>query len=328
MSLPPALPSASCPASGHHDGEGTATPSRPLAHRKGSKRTQHPPHPFIARFRSHPALPLARPDHEFVAQLSAHPAYCLASQTSVRRWEARFDCRAALQIPVQQWQASDIGVGPRQLRALLARSALCDLLVLRLMSFRGDYPALIMGRSMLVHWGEHAERFRNPLRIAMSIVSRRHFLGSNKDEAEGVFQEGQRLYGEQRFREAAERWGRAALLQHAPSHAFLSNMLQEGRPGLPSDHPRSFKLASAGAAMGCAHSKGVLSQCLITGVSVAVDRAQGLALARESAAAGSLFGQFVVGLCTHVGWEVARDHSEAARLCVAYVPHPPLPVVL
>jgi hypothetical protein len=186
-----------------------------------------------------------------------------------------------------------------------------------------------MGTSiLLVHWGEDAARFRDPLRIAMSIVSRRHFLGSYKDEAEGMFQEGQRLYGEQRFSEAAERWGRAALLQHAPSHAHLSNMLQEGRPGLPSDHPRSFQLASAGAAMGCAHSMGVLSQCLVTGVGVAVDRAQGLALARHSAAAGSLYGQFVVGLCTHVGWEVARDYSEAARLCVAYLPPPPLPVLL
>jgi hypothetical protein len=322
------LPSASRPASGLHDGGSTAAPPRQPAHRKGSKKTQRPPHPFIARFKSHPALPLARPDHEFLAHLTAHPAYCLASQASVRRWEAKFDCRAASQIPAQQWQVSAIGVGPRQLRALLTRSALCELLVLRLTSFRGDCPALIMGTSILVHWGEDAARFRDPLRIAMSIVSRRHFLGSYKDEAEGMFEEGQRLYGEQRFSEAAERWGRAALLQHAPSHAHLSNMLQEGRPGLPSDHPRSFQLASAGAAMGCAHSIGVLSQCLVTGVGVAVDRAQGLALARRSAAAGSVYGQFVVGLCTHVGWEVARDHSEAARLCVAYLPPPPLPVLL
>ena len=35
-------------------------------------------------------------------------------------------------------------------------------------------------------------------------------------QGEALFQEGQRLYGEQRFSEAAERWGRAALLQHGP----------------------------------------------------------------------------------------------------------------
>jgi hypothetical protein len=57
-------------------------------------------------------------------------------------------------------------------------------------------------------------------------------MGSNKDEAEGVFEEGQKLYGEQRFSEAAERWGRAALLQHAPSHVHVSDMLIDGRPGV------------------------------------------------------------------------------------------------
>ena len=36
------------------------------------------------------------------------------------------------------------------------------------------------------------------------------------ESAEAVFQEGLQLYGEQRFSEAAERWGRAALQQHAP----------------------------------------------------------------------------------------------------------------
>jgi TPR repeat protein len=40
---------------------------------------------------------------------------------------------------------------------------------------------------------------------------------------------------------------------------------------------------------------------------------RGLALARESAAAGSSFGQFVVGRCYHAGWGVAQDHAEAVR---------------
>jgi hypothetical protein len=70
---------------------------------------------------------------------------------------------------------------------------------------------------------------RKRFHLAQRMASRRHFLGSYKDEAEGVFEEGQRLYryyyGEQRFSEAAERWGRAALLQHAPSHAHVSDML-------------------------------------------------------------------------------------------------------
>jgi hypothetical protein len=40
---------------------------------------------------------------------------------------------------------------------------------------------------------------------------------------------------------------------------------------------------------------------------------RGLAVARESAAAGSSFGQFVVGKCYDAGWGVAQDDAEAVR---------------
>ena len=134
-------------------------------------------------------------------------------------------------------------------------------------------------------------------------------------QAETVFQEGQRLYGEQRFSEAAERWGRAALLQHGPSHAHLSSMLIEGRAGVAVDEKRAFELAAAGAALGCAHSKGALGRCYLGGFGVAKDEARGLALGRESAAAGSCFGQYVVGRCYNFGWGgVAQDYAEAVRL--------------
>ena len=113
--------------------------------------------------------------------------------------------------------------------------------------------------------------------------------------AETLFQEGQRLYGEQRFSEAAERWGRAALQQHGPSHAHLSDMLINGRAGVANDCKRAFEFATAGAALGCAHSKGVLGRCYIGGYGVRRDEARGLALGSESAVAGSCFGQYVVG---------------------------------
>jgi TPR repeat protein len=158
-----------------------------------------------------------------------------------------------------------------------------------------------------------------PLNLARRIASRRHFLGSKQGEAEGLFEEGQRLYGEQRWRrrfsEAAERWGRAALLQHAPSHAHLSNVLIEGRPGVAKDEKRAFELAAAGAALGCAHSKGVLGRCYAGGYGVAKDQARGLALGRESEAAGSCFGQCVVAVCYYFGCGgVAQDYAEAVRL--------------
>jgi TPR repeat protein len=115
--------------------------------------------------------------------------------------------------------------------------------------------------------------------------------------------------------EAAERWGRAALLQHGPSHAHLSDMLMDGRAGVAVDDERAFALAAAGAALGCAHSKGALGRCYLYGHGVAQDVARGLALGRESEAAGSCFGQYVVGLCYKFGYgRVARDYAEAVRL--------------
>jgi tetratricopeptide (TPR) repeat protein len=139
--------------------------------------------------------------------------------------------------------------------------------------------------------------------------------GDAAAQGEALFQEGQRLYGEQRFSEAAERWGRAALLQHAPSHAHLSDVLILGKPGVDVDKRRALKLAKAGVALGCAHSKGALGRCYIWGCGVAADEARGLALGRESEAAGSCFGQYVVGLCYRFGWGgVAQDYTEAVPL--------------
>ena len=97
-------------------------------------------------------------------------------------------------------------------------------------------------------------------------------------------------------------------MNHGPSHAFLSEMLIDGlletRPwkeiiderirylnkgGSPVSR-QAFALASAGAALGCAHSKGALARCVFsTGSSE-------IALARESADFGSCFGQYVVGI--------------------------------
>jgi TPR repeat protein len=262
------------------------------------RRRKHPRHAFIALFQSHPALSVACPDPAFVYELTAHPLYCLASRSSVQRWEVMFRCRAPSQIQEQQWNVYDIDIGLKQRSTLLARAALCELLVLRLMRFRS------------------ACRVRHLLHHATCVVSRRHFLVS-KNLADGLFQEGQRLWqcpSQHRFSDAAKSWGQAALLRHAASHAFLSSMLFCGRHDVAKDEKRAFELAAAGAAMGCAHSKGMLGDCLVEGAGVAKDVGKGLALARESAAAGSCFGQFVVGKCYNRGWGVVRDYAEAARL--------------
>jgi TPR repeat protein len=98
-----------------------------------------------------------------------------------------------------------------------------------------------------------------------------------------------------------------------PEGAQLADMLLFGRPDVPIDRKRAFELASAGAGMGCAHSKGVLGCCYAYGRGVARDRAKGLELGRESAAAGSCMGQFVVGVCYDEGWGVPQDYAEAVR---------------
>ena len=250
---------------------------------------------FISRVISHPAAAAA--GHELLAQLTAHPVRCLASQLNVQRWRAMLRCHTPSPAHAPHWHVTGIDVGLQQRRAVLCGGALLCVLVPRLLCVQGEYGVIY------------------PLNLARRIASRRHFLGSKLNQAEGVFEEGQRLYGEQRFSEAAERWGRAALLQHGPSHAHLSDMLIDGRAGVVKDLKRAFELASAGAALGCAHSKGALGRCYVGGYGVAVDQARGLALGRESAAAGSCFGQFVVGACYDFGCGgVAQDYAEAVRL--------------
>jgi hypothetical protein len=138
-------------------------------------------------------------------------------------------------------------------------------------------------------------------------VSRRHFLVS-KNLADGLFREGQRLFEQQRFSDAAKSWGLAALLQHAASHAFLSDMLVK-------DEKRALEMGATGAAMGSAHSKGALGRRLVFGEGVA-DTAKGLALGSESGAfaLGGCFGKFVIRTGYDAGLGVAQDQAEAVRL--------------
>lgn len=249
-----------------------------------------PPY-YIMRLHNHPAFSVACLDPAFVAELRAYLLYCHASLRSVLRRNAMFSHRTLSQAHAQRLQLYDIDMGMTQYRRLHTGSALYDLLAYRLMRFRGAYGV------------------RHPHLQVTCVMSRRHFLVSK--DLKGLFQEGQRLCEQQRFSEAAEILGKTAILQHAASHAYLSNMLIEGRPGVHKNHILAFQLASAGAALGCAHSKGVLSRCLVNGDGVAKDVETGLQLARESAAAGSCFGQFVVALCYETGRGVSRDYAEA-----------------
>jgi hypothetical protein len=184
-------------------------------------------------------------------------------------------CHTPSPAPAPHWHATGIDVGLQQRRAVLCKGGLLCVLMPRLLCVQGEYGVIY------------------PRNLAQRIASRRHFLGSKLNQAEGLFEEGQRLYGEQCFSEAAERWGRAALLQHATSHAHLSNVLIEGKAGVAVDVKRAFALAAAGAALGCAHSKGTLGRCYAYGYGVAKDQARGLRwegrVRRRAAALGSMW---------------------------------------
>jgi TPR repeat protein len=249
--------------------------------------------PYIFRWRNHPAFSVACLDPAFVAELRAYLLYCHASLSSVLRWNAMFSYRALSQAHMHRLRSQlyDNDMGMTQYRRLHIRSSLCDLLILRLNCFRGVCSV------------------GNPQHHFKCIALRRHFLVSK--DIEDLFQEGQRLCEQQRFSEAAMIWGKTAILQHAASHAYLSNMLFEGRPDVPKDLQRALELASIGATMGCAHSKGILSRFLVNGIVVDRDVDGGLKLARESAAAGSCFGQYMVGMCYETGRGVLQDYGEA-----------------
>lgn len=150
-------------------------------------------------------------------------------------------------------------------------------------------------------------------KMIMDIV-RRVMAASAAGTAEGWFEHGVQLYGRGAYEGAARCWERAVEMKHARSHAPLSRMLIDGRAGVPEDRQRAFDLASAGASMGCAHSKGVLANCYGEGYGVAVDRARSLMLGRESAAVGSSHGHFVLGVCYMWGDGVSKNLVEAVRL--------------
>jgi TPR repeat protein len=166
--------------------------------------------------------------------------------------------------------------------------------------------------------------------------SHSHFLALKAETAEQLFQEGQRLHDDKRFCEAATKWGQAALLRHPSSHALLAGILLDGRGGVFKmvddnnygqahnfDRKKSasvfdcaYHLAYLGDGLGCVHSRGLLALCFLrrhryygiptyrhnkkkkdgTNWFCPCNHGRAIALAMESADAGSCFGQYAVAL--------------------------------
>jgi TPR repeat protein len=122
---------------------------------------------------------------------------------------------------------------------------------------------------------------------------------------------------------AAELQAQAISFGHLPSRADLAWILTDGRQGVPKNCQRAFQLVEQGARLKCSHCLGGLARCLAGGFGCAKDPERCLQLARESAAAGSRYGQYMVGWLHHTGWVTGvKNLDEAAfyyRLASAQV---------
>ena len=139
--------------------------------------------------------------------------------------------------------------------------------------------------------------FAKSVRLATIRIIQRIFAIQASATPEHMVWQGQCFYKVSNYACAAERWQSAVDIGCPLAHALLANLLIDGRPGLPHDRNRAFFLASAGARLGCAHSRGVLGRCYSGSYGVAQSIESAFELARQSAAAGSCFGKFVLGVC-------------------------------
>jgi hypothetical protein len=121
------------------------------------------------------------------------------------------------------------------------------------------------------------------------------------------------------------RWAQGLLNQHQHSsiladtsgiaqltheRAALSWLLIDGRFGVLKNFKKAFEVAHVGDQLNCLHCKGALARCYFAGYGVAKDAALGLHLARESAAAGSRYGHFVLGVA-HLQGGSQQDYVQA-----------------
>ena len=133
--------------------------------------------------------------------------------------------------------------------------------------------------------------------------------------AQSYFHEGSRQLASGQTSEAACSFQRAISAGHAESHAALAFMHYGTYRHLPKTPRTIFQLASTGSSLGCIHSKGALADCLLNGTGTARNVVEGLRLATESAAAGSLYGQHSLAVAYRIGIAgVPRDDERAAHL--------------
>ena len=157
-----------------------------------------------------------------------------------------------------------------------------------------------------------------PLRLAVLPPP----LDLNRNDADALFDEGMRLVAAGRYRNAVSKLKRAVALGHVAAHAELAWLLSWRREGVQiCSHcvPNcAAELAKRGSALGCAHSRGVYAFLSVNNYCGGNFRGRaalvrGLRLARESAAAGSKYGQYVLG-SLHLGGRCGLQQDVAQAL--------------
>ena len=172
------------------------------------------------------------------------------------------------------------------------------------------------------------ERFRNIVPseygcwLTTSCPPQPHARCCLPNDADALFDEGMRLVAACRYRNAVSKLKRAVALGHVAAHAELVLLLSCRREGIQiCSHcvPNCVDaLAKQGSALGCAHSRGVYAFLSVNNYTGGHFRGRpalvrGLRLARESAAAGSKYGQYVLG-SLHLGGRCGLQHDIAQAL--------------
>jgi TPR repeat protein len=147
--------------------------------------------------------------------------------------------------------------------------------------------------------------------LGISIVQR---VGATRAAAarDKLYRQGLALHSACEFAAAAARFGAACKLGHAHAHATLSWMLIFGREGVAKQKLRAYQLADCGARLGCCDSKGALAHCTLYGHGCREDALAALRLARESEAAGSSYGKYMLGKMYRNGSAGLRHNLEVA----------------
>ena len=91
-------------------------------------------------------------------------------------------------------------------------------------------------------------------------------------------------------------------------------MLINGREGVAQDRERAFALVEEGARLDCHHCQGMMARCYLGGYGCGKDADRSVALARTSAARGSKYGQYTLGMLYQYGeGGVAQDYAGVQR---------------